>query len=99
MSYTNRRHFLVTYDIADDKRRAKVFDTLSDHGDHAQYSVFFCELTPLERARLESQLTGMIDSAKDQVLLVDLGRASHELDLTVDALGKAFAPPQRTMIV
>jgi CRISPR-associated protein Cas2 len=43
-----RRRYLVTYDISDDKRRDQVFQTLRDNGDHAQYSVFFCELTPRE---------------------------------------------------
>ncbi len=41
-----RRHFLITYDISDDKRRTKVFHTLQANGDHAQFSVFLCNSTP-----------------------------------------------------
>jgi CRISPR-associated protein Cas2 len=99
MLLTHRRHFLVTYDIADDKRRDRVFDTLRDHGDHAQFSVFFCDLNPAERASLEGKLAGLIDHTKDQVLVVDLGKADHELSLTVDAIGRSYGPPARAMIV
>lgn len=31
-----RRHFLITYDVADDKRRTKLFNLLQGEGDHAQ---------------------------------------------------------------
>jgi CRISPR-associated protein Cas2 len=95
----SRRHFLITYDIADDKRRTRVFDTLQDHGDHAQYSVFFCQLTATERVSLESLLVGFIDCAKDQVLFVDLGKSEHELSVRVEAVGKCYNPPVRSMIV
>lgn len=47
-----RKRFLVAYDIADDKRRNQVFKTLYGYGDHAQYSVFFCELSQQELVRV-----------------------------------------------
>ena len=48
----NRKRFLVTYDVSDDKRRTQIFKTLYAYGDHAQYSVFFCELNAREYAEL-----------------------------------------------
>lgn len=51
-----RRHYLVTYDISDDKRRDAVFRLLLGHGDHAQYSVFFCELSGRELVELRARL-------------------------------------------
>jgi CRISPR-associated protein Cas2 len=95
----SRRHYLISYDIADDKRRTRVFNTLQDHGDHAQFSVFFCQLTIAERVALEASVTGMIDCGQDQVLFVDLGKSEHELLVRVDAVGKAYDPPVRSMIV
>ena len=95
----SRRHFLVTYDIADDKRRTRVFNALQDHGDHAQFSVFFCQLTATERIALESSLTGHIKTSEDQVLFVDLGKSEHDLSLRVDAVGLCYDPPTRCMIV
>jgi CRISPR-associated protein Cas2 len=47
----NRKRFLVTYDVSDDKRRTQIFKTLYAYGDHAQYSVFFCELSAREYVR------------------------------------------------
>ncbi len=40
-----RRVYLCTYDVSDDKRRSRLFSLLQDHGDHVQYSVFLCSLT------------------------------------------------------
>jgi CRISPR-associated protein Cas2 len=94
-----RRHYLITYDVADDKRRTRVFNTLSDHGDHAQFSVFFCRLTQAERVALEGLIVAAIDAAADQVLFVDLGKAEHDLLLRVDAVGRCYVPPARTMII
>lgn len=36
----------VTYDICQDKRLARVHKTMRGFGDHLQYSVFECQLTP-----------------------------------------------------
>jgi CRISPR-associated protein Cas2 len=95
----SRRHFLITYDVADDKRRTRIFNALKDHGDHAQFSVFFCQLTQTERIALESSLTGHINCDEDQILFVDLGKSEHDLSLRVDAVGKCYVPPTRSMIV
>ena len=32
----NRRIYLCTYDVAEDKRRTKLFELLKDHGEHVQ---------------------------------------------------------------
>lgn len=32
---TTRRHYLVSYNIANNKRRTKVFDLLEGRGDHS----------------------------------------------------------------
>ena len=49
-----RRHFLITYDVSDDKRRTTIFNTLQGNGDHAQFSVFLCQLNATELARLRA---------------------------------------------
>ncbi|MEK7751294.1 MAG: CRISPR-associated endonuclease Cas2, partial [Acidobacteriota bacterium] len=40
-----RNSYLVSYDIADDKRLRQVFKTMRAYGDHLQFSVFECQLT------------------------------------------------------
>lgn len=95
----NRRHLLVSYDISDDKRRTNVFNLLQANGDHAQYSVFLCQLNPTELAGLRAALQPMISDSEDQILILDLGRVDYSTALSMVTLGKAYAPPVRTMIV
>ena len=94
-----RRHYVVTYDISDDRRRTDVFRTLLGQGDHAQYSVFFCELTDQELVNLRSRLRSFINAAEDQILIVDLGRATRSLDVGIECIGRAYEPPVKTLVV
>jgi CRISPR-associated protein Cas2 len=96
---TTRRHYIITYDISDDKRRGKVFDHLEGRGDHAQYSVFFCQLNPCELAELRGDLTAIINNAQDQILIVDLGPAYNPLDGGIEYLGKTFHAHSRVIVV
>ena len=47
-----RRLYLVAYDICDPKRLRKVFKTMRGFGEHLQFSVFQCDLTPMARVDL-----------------------------------------------
>ena len=95
----NRRHFLISYDISDDKRRNQVFNCLQANGDHAQFSVFLCQLNPRELARLKASLQPMINATEDQILILDLGRVEYSEQLDITTLGRAHTPPNRSMIV
>ncbi|HSQ42045.1 MAG TPA: CRISPR-associated endonuclease Cas2 [Fibrobacteraceae bacterium] len=75
-----RRRYLVTYDIADDKRLKKVFKAMKDYGDHLQFSVFLCDLNDVERIRMESSVKSIMNEKDDQVLIVDLGQATQQVD-------------------
>jgi len=66
-----RRHYLITYDVSDDKRRTRLFKLLEGEGDHAQYSVFFCDLTPAELASTRARITELIHDREDQVLILN----------------------------
>ena len=96
---TTRRHYIVTYDISDDKRRGKVFDHLEGRCDHAQFSVFFCQLNPTELAQLRAALTAIIHHEQDQVLVVDLGPAHNPLDGGIECLGKTFNCGSRARVI
>ena len=95
----SRRHYLVSYDIADDKRRTRVFEAIKDQGDHAQFSVFFCELNDREKVALQATLQPLIHDRDDQVFLIDLGPAHHALEEGLICLGKPYNPSTRTTIV
>lgn len=99
MSGTRRRRYLVAYDIADDRRREKVFDEMQGQGDRAQYSVFFCELTDRELVRLRTELRKLIHEEEDQVMILDLGRAHRPLENSLEVVGKIYEPAVRSHIV
>ena len=85
-----RQSYLVCYDICDDKRLRKVFQIMRNYGDHLQYSVFECQLTPADVARCRGELNLIINHAEDQVLFVDLGPAEGRGDRVITALGKPY---------
>lgn len=68
-----RRCYIVCYDIRNQKRWRKVFKTMNGHGEHWQYSVFFCVLKEIDRVRMQSQLEEVMNLKEDQCVIVDLG--------------------------
>ncbi len=85
-----RTTYLVCYDVADDKRLRKVFKTCRNYGDHLQFSVFECDLTPQEKARFEAELGELIDNSEDQVLFVTLGPSEGRGDRVITSLGLPY---------
>ncbi len=85
-----RTTYLVCYDISDDKRLRRVFKACKDYGDHLQYSVFECDLSPAEKAGMEARLRELIHHAEDQVLFVALGPAEGRGDRVITALGTPY---------
>lgn len=87
-----RTIYLVCYDIRDDKRLRRVFRTMRNWGDHLQYSVFECRLTPIDLAKCRFELTEIIKHDEDQVLFVDLGPTEGRGERVITALGQPYTP-------
>jgi CRISPR-associated protein Cas2 len=94
-----RSTYVVTYDISDDRRRDKVFRILHGFGDHTQYSVFLCELNEQELARLRTRVRPHIDHREDQLLIVEIGRATRLAAANIEAIGKPYDPPVRSIVI
>lgn len=94
-----RRRYVVTYDVANDRRRDRIFTVLQGYGDHVQFSVFMASLTLQELIVLRGKLRGYMNEGTDQVLIIDLGREESSEPVPFEVLGKAYVPPTRTMIV
>jgi CRISPR-associated protein Cas2 len=94
-----RTRYLVTYDIADDDRRTQVYKTLRGYGEHLQYSVFRCDLAATRRAQMTTDLHPLIDHARDQILVIDLGPVEGRADDCIVSIGRRYLPPERTVIV
>jgi len=61
-------HFIVvSYDIPDDKRRAKVSKVLEDFGERVQYSVFECRLRQKDYQRMQERLRALLVLKEDDV--------------------------------
>jgi CRISPR-associated protein Cas2 len=65
--------YLITYDIADDRRREDVATLLSGYGPRVQLSVFECDLrSSREAVGLRAKLRRLIDPIEDQIRLYPL---------------------------
>ena len=94
-----RTSYLVCYDISDDKRLRRVFQTMRNYGDHLQFSVFECQLTAMDLARCRAGLAEIINHQEDQVLFVNLGPAEGRGDRVITALGRPYTAVDAPCIV
>jgi CRISPR-associated protein Cas2 len=58
---------VISYDISEDKRRTKIHKILKSYGQWMQYSVFECDLTNTQYAKLRSRLAKIIKPKEDSV--------------------------------
>ncbi len=88
-------HFIVAYDVKDDKRRAELFKFLKEMGFHMQYSVFEGRLPPESIVRLRYGIRRII-SGEDRVALIQLCEACSR---KVERFGAQGEPPGDVIIV
>lgn len=67
MSLNQSASWLVTYDIADPRRLARVFKKLKKNGVPVQYSVFSVDANTLQVKMLMAQLATLIHPTEDDV--------------------------------
>jgi len=91
--------FIVTYDITDPGRLRRVYQCMRGWGDHLQYSVFRCVLSPVDKERLRSDLHRLLNHGTDQVLFFDLGPHQGRALGTVEALGLPYTHPERHAVI
>lgn len=63
---------VVTYDIADDRRRLKVMKMLEGYGEHVQESVFDCHLDRAAYREMVGRLRQLIHAEADNIRLYHL---------------------------
>ena len=79
--------YVVCYDIRDPKRLRHVYKTMRGYGEHLQYSVFRCEITPAEKVQLIMALTEIIHEREDRILILPLGPAHGRYASRIETLG------------
>lgn len=82
-----RSRYLLCYDVRDDKRLRHAAKVAEAFGYRLQYSVFLCDLSDVERIRLETRLRGVLELSVDNVMLVDLGPANSASEQRLRWLG------------
>jgi CRISPR-associated protein Cas2 len=60
-------HVVITYDIPNDKRRTKIHKVLKSYGQWMQFSVFECNLSDPQYAKLRSRLDKLIRGEEDSI--------------------------------
>jgi len=90
---------IVCYDICEPKRLRRVYQTCRAFGEHLQYSVFRCDLTPRRRAEMVAALDRVIDHREDQVLFVQVGPPQGRARTAFEALGRAYTPRKPGAII
>ncbi len=94
-----RSRYIVSYDIVDDRRRSQVYKAMRGFGDHLQYSVFRCDLSPRERVEMVATLHPLIDHQDDQILVIDLGPVDGRATECIDSIGRTYMNPERHAVV
>lgn len=64
--------YIISYDITNDKKRAKIAKKLEACGVRLQYSLFECDLTVVQLARLSNDLKSLINRNADSVMYFPL---------------------------
>ena len=92
--------FIVSYDVADAKRLRKTYRKLCGFGQSLQYSVFRCELSPIQLQTLKDGLWEILNLNEDRVMVVNLGPAGSRGDECVDFWGQPrWLTPARAAVI
>jgi CRISPR-associated protein Cas2 len=94
-----RHLFIVSYDISDRVRWAKVYKTMRGFGEHLQLSVFQCDLTPAQKVRMAAALNEIINHEEDQVVFIDLGPTEGREVKEIEAIGRPMEVVGREPLV
>jgi CRISPR-associated protein Cas2 len=89
----------VAYDVSDPKRLRDVFKKMRGFGDPVQYSVFQCDLSPVEKIMMMSAIGEIINHSVDQILIVDIGPAEGRGDRCIEVMGCPKPPRERHAVV
>ena len=94
-----RKIYLVVYDITNQKRWSKIYKIMRGYGDHAQLSVFICNLSDKEYLMMTHDIDSIINHSDDKVMIADLGPAHSRGQNSITFFGKPYIFPERCAII
>ena len=71
-------HIVIAYDIPEDKRRTRIHKILKSYGQWMQFSLFECNLTDTQYAKLRGRLSKLIKPVEDSVRFYFLCECCHD---------------------
>ena len=89
--------YLISYDVADDARRRRVFEALKDYGRRVQYSVFECGLDDKGLGELRQRLEPEIDPVADSCRIYRLCQACAA-EVLILGRGDLFSEPDFVVV-
>ena len=75
----DKNWYLIAYDVRDAKRLRRVARLLEGYGSRLQYSLFRCKLAPRELERLQWELTKLMESEDDLLILGLCGQCAKRV--------------------
>ena len=81
---------VISYDVPNDTRRAKIAKALENVGRRVQYSVFECLLTAKQLATVQKTLAGLLVLLEDSVRIYSLHKDALP-DITILGVGTVTA--------
>jgi len=88
--------YVIAYDVADDRRRAKVAKALEQVAERVQGSVFEADLNEAALTRLQTKLSKLIDGEADSVRLY---RLCGECTRAVALMGLSRPTPAPDLLI
>ncbi|MGV0684592.1 CRISPR-associated endonuclease Cas2 [Mycolicibacterium thermoresistibile] len=99
MTRNDVRRILIAYDVSDNQRRTRLANMLQSYGDRVQYSVFVVDASPAKLRRLRHEVTQIIETQEDSVLLCDLGLISAMKEDHFVYIGRTRPITDHSMII
>lgn len=78
--------YIIAYDISDSEKRNEAARLLCRYGKRIQYSVFQCELTPIEMRELAVQLRQTTDEKFDSLHIYPVCSCCFELKRIIGSM-------------
>ncbi|MGE0569602.1 MAG: CRISPR-associated endonuclease Cas2 [Dehalococcoidia bacterium] len=90
-----RDWWLVSYDVRDDRRLRETARLLEGYGERVQYSVFRCQLTRTEIARLRWELEKLLEDVDDLLVIPLCSRCARSVSDSKSRTWGGQPPPYR----
>jgi CRISPR-associated protein Cas2 len=93
------KFFIVSYDIADEKRLTDVRNTLKGYGYRLHYSVYRCDIEEKNMVILTGKLEDIINHDEDGIMIIDLGPLGNVSEKRIIYLGQKPEEHDNSMVI